>query len=228
MAKVQHTVKGCVPIDRTIIEVYLGLVTLYFSGDDAEKERMRAELERIRNESERIDAEKARQDSEGKREQLMEELQEKVDALALGKFYGFFLSESELPVGDEDGFAFVGEETRFEVFVFIDGEWSNSGTVYAPPFGNGEDIDVNEQGEYQFANRPNTDGLGYVILRKGKNLIEQMTLANTIYEIRYDFDLGGASISIPEGSILSFIGGKFAGNGRINGNKTIIKSVSLR
>ena len=33
--------------------------------------------------------------------------------------------------------------------------------------------------------------------------------ANTVYEIRYDFDLNGATITIPEGCVLKFEGGTF-------------------
>ena len=45
---------------------------------------------------------------------------------------------------------------------------------------------------------------------------------NTIYEIRYDFDLGGAEISIPEGCVLDFQGGSFSnGTVNINGAKII-------
>ena len=50
-------------------------------------------------------------------------------------------------------------------------------------------------------------GLGYVILRRNKSFIEQVTYSNTIYEIGYDFDLGGETASIPANCILKFTGG---------------------
>ena len=77
-------------------------------------------------------------------------------------------------------------------------------------------------------------GLGRVILRKNiveiddpiygkitKNILFQDMIAqsNTIYEIRYDFDLNGAEITIPTGCTLDFQGGSFS-NGTIVGNDT--------
>ena len=46
---------------------------------------------------------------------------------------------------------------------------------------------------------------------------------NTIYEIRYDFDLNGETIEVPEGCTLNFEGGSLS-NGKINGSNTLIKS----
>ena len=45
--------------------------------------------------------------------------------------------------------------------------------------------------------------------------------ANTIYEIRYDFDLGGETIEMQEGCTLKFCGGSLD-NGTIKGNHTEI------
>ena len=47
--------------------------------------------------------------------------------------------------------------------------------------------------------------------------------ANTIYEIRYDFDLNGETIEMQEGCTLKFCGGSLK-NGTINGNGTRIDS----
>ena len=79
----------------------------------------------------------------------------------------------------------------------------------------------------------NFSGLGRVILRKNikvvdgqsKNILTQdmINKHNTIYEIRYDFDLGGAEITIPEGCVLDFQGGSLS-NGTIEGNNTSIRS----
>ena len=80
-------------------------------------------------------------------------------------------------------------------------------------------------------------GLGRVILRKNiveiedpiygkdkKNYLYQdmINKENTIYEIRYDFDLNGAEITIPEGCVLDFQGGSFS-NGTIILDNTKIK-----
>ena len=78
----------------------------------------------------------------------------------------------------------------------------------------------------KLANRDNTNGIGYVILRKNKSFAEQVTKENTIYEIRYNFDLNGQEITIPERCILKFDGGSIS-NGTINGNSSIIISESI-
>lgn len=82
----------------------------------------------------------------------------------------------------------------------------------------------------KFANRSynsdNPNGMGYKILRADKTFAEQVTLANTIYEIRYDFDLRGASVTIPAGCVLKFEGGKLS-NGTITGNGAKINSPAV-
>ena len=77
----------------------------------------------------------------------------------------------------------------------------------------------------------NASGKGYKILRKywkevngvRKNILTQDVIndANTIYEIRYDFDLGGEEINIPKNCILLFRGGSLR-NGTIIFDQTII------
>ena len=68
-------------------------------------------------------------------------------------------------------------------------------------------------------------GMGRVIIRKnivgGVNVLSQSMVnhANTVYEIRYDFDLNGAEIAIPEGSMFKIDGGSLK-NGILNCNKT--------
>ena len=72
-------------------------------------------------------------------------------------------------------------------------------------------------------------GLGRSILRKniqgGKNILEQSKLSkeNTRYIIKYDFDLNGKTIVIPNGCVLSFEGGSFK-NGAIKGAGVVIES----
>ena len=81
-------------------------------------------------------------------------------------------------------------------------------------------------------------GLGRVIIRKNivevedpiygkvkKNLLYQdmFTQSNTIYEIRYDFNLGGKEITIPEGCVLDFQGGSLS-NGIVIGYNTVIRA----
>lgn len=59
----------------------------------------------------------------------------------------------------------------------------------------GEDL-VTDGNVLRLKDRPNTDGMGYVILRKDKTFQEQVTKPNTIYEIRYDFDLGRQELPV--------------------------------
>ena len=59
--------------------------------------------------------------------------------------------------------------------------------------------------------------------RESRNIItkDMINQPNTIYEIRYDFNLGGETIEIAEGCTLKFNGGSL-GNGTIIGNETSI------
>lgn len=82
-----------------------------------------------------------------------------------------------------------------------------------------EDITRNTDGKLQFKNKESGDGMGYVILRTNKSFSEQVTKENTIYEIRYKFDLKNISITLPANCILKFEGGKII-NGILIGNKT--------
>lgn len=95
-----------------------------------------------------------------------------------------------------------------------------------------EDITSNNDDKLKFADRKYNpekfSGKGYKILRKniqdGKNILSQSMInqQNTVYEIRYDYDLNNQEITIPEGSTLKFEGGSL-NNGTINCNNTIIK-----
>ena len=57
--------------------------------------------------------------------------------------------------------------------------------------------------------------------RESRNVITQIMInqPNTIYEIRYDFDLDGETIYVPENCVLKFEGGSI-GNGTLITNKT--------
>ena len=91
-----------------------------------------------------------------------------------------------------------------------------------------EDLVSVDKGEnlsvLKFADRPFSpdrfSGKGYKILRRnivgGKNILtqEMINQPDTIYEIRYDFDLDGAQITIPEICILKFDGGSLS-NGKL-------------
>ncbi len=83
---------------------------------------------------------------------------------------------------------------------------------------------------------PNFSGKGYTILRKNIQTIDgvrgniltddMIDEFNTIYEIRYDFDLNGKEITIPRNCVLKFNGGSL-NNGIINGNYAEIEAEAL-
>lgn len=61
---------------------------------------------------------------------------------------------------------------------------------------------------------------------KGDSIAKQMINDNTIYEIKEMIDLGGQSITIPEGCVIKFSGGTLI-NGSLKGNGTILKADPL-
>ena len=91
-----------------------------------------------------------------------------------------------------------------------------------------EDL-TSKDGLLKIKNRNNLNGKGFVILRQSKTRSGSKTILtqehfsqeNTIYEIRYDFDLGGNTIKIPSGCTLMFTGGSFD-NGCLLGDNTAI------
>lgn len=104
----------------------------------------------------------------------------------------------------------IAEQVREEGMTTIEGNVTNNPDE--------EDITtiINSQtnlGELKLKDRayiPVENAKGYVILRNNKTLAQQITQENTIYEVRYNFDLGEDTITIPEGSELRFNGGKFS------------------
>lgn len=78
----------------------------------------------------------------------------------------------------------------------------------------------------KFADRPynsqTPNGLGYKILRGGSTFAEQVTDANTIYEIRYDFEIS-SNFTMPENCVLRFNGGKIYGSSTLTFNKTKVE-----
>ena len=150
--------------------------------------------------------------------QKLSELGEKVDALALGEFYGYYPDSSSLPIDvTTRGYAYVGLDNPYKIWNFNGASWSDSGTSIDMNDADEEDITRNADGKLQFKDRAYGDGMGYVILRKDKTFAEQVTQANTIYEIRYNFDLGSTSVTIPNGCVLTFNGGMIS-NGTLNGD----------
>lgn len=70
-----------------------------------------------------------------------------------------------------------------------------------------EDDLTMSDGVLRLADRSSEAGMGYIILRTDKTFAEQVTEANTIYEIRYDYDLNNTSITMPSNCMLNFNGG---------------------
>lgn len=139
----------------------------------------------------------------------LDALKEKIDALALGAFYGYFPDSSSLPVDvTTPGYAYVGLDNPYKIWNFNGKSWSDSGTSIDMNDADEEDITRNADGKLQFKDRTYGDGMGYAILRKDKTFAEQVTQANTIYEIRYDFDLNGKDLEIPVNCVLKFNGGR--------------------
>ena len=88
----------------------------------------------------------------------------------------------------------------------------------------GDTIKVDSNGNLELADRVwgEDEGYskGYIILKKDKPFADQIDgNPNTIFEIRYDFDLGGEEVEIPEGCVLKFEGGSLR-NGTLVGNGT--------
>lgn len=120
-----------------------------------------------------------------------------------------------------------------------DNNWTN----FSVAAGLADQEDITEvNGKFKFADRNHNaaqfTGMGRVILRKNlvdvgggtvKNVLtkDMINKSNTIYEIRYDFDLNGEEITVPEGCILDFQGGSL-NNGVIVGNNTAIQSSPIK
>lgn len=88
-----------------------------------------------------------------------------------------------------------------------------------------EDVTVSEDLKLHFKDRDDSKGLGYKILRleSGNTLSSSDFEADTIHEIRYDFDLDGGKLELPENVTLKFNGGSIS-NGEIVGDNTKIEA----
>lgn len=83
-----------------------------------------------------------------------------------------------------------------------------------------------ESGLISLADRSALFGKGYVILRKEKSFEEQVVHSNTIYEVRYDFNISEEH-TMPSDCILYFVGGKIKG-GKITGQRTGVVACRYR
>lgn len=114
---------------------------------------------------------------------------------------------------------------------------SSKGDITINNFPDNEDLELytiyqdsnNKIDAIRFKDRDNSNGMAYKYLRKTKNMIlsqSDFNQANAIYEIRYDFDLNGSTINIPENCELKFVGGSLK-NGTINFNNTSVLSSKI-
>ncbi len=118
----------------------------------------------------------------------------------------------------------IAEQVREEGTTTIEGNVTNNPDE--------EDLTtvINAQtnlGELKLKNRayvPVENSKGYVILRKNNNFSSQLTQTNTVYEIRYNFDLNGGIVEIPENCTLKFNGGSIS-NGTLVGSETYIDAI---
>ena len=157
----------------------------------------------------------------------LSELDKKIDALALGAFYGYFPDSASLPKDvTTPGYAYVGLDNPYKIWNFDGKSWTDSSTSIDMNDADEEDITRNAGGKLQLKDRHYGDGMGYVILRKDKTFAEQVTEENTIYEVRYDFEVGGTvdvPFEMPSNCILKFNGGKLK-SGVIKAEDTQIDS----
>ena len=116
--------------------------------------------------------------------------------------------------------------------LLLQADFEEDTTIYVVRYDftlNGQDITLPDNSYIEYEGGSISDGniidraggLNRVVLKKnivnGKNILtqEMVSKSNTIYEIRYDFDLNGAKITIPEGCVLDFQGGSLS-DGTIN------------
>ena len=106
----------------------------------------------------------------------------------------------------------------------VGGHVTNSQQIIDEDY-NLEQKDINKETLGVPYNASNPNGMGKIVLKKNDNfkqVVEAQTNGNTIFIIKYDFDLNNENITIPENCVLKFDGGSIK-NGRIDFNNTIIE-----
>lgn len=236
MARVQHTCTGCVPIDAAIIEVYIQLLGLKDSTNEAaERAEQAAEYaigkspyigdngnwwEWDDDESRFIDTGVRAQGSIAVDDVLSttstNPVQNKVITNALGQKQNAISDLQQIRTGAGKG------ETAYQkpqngipasdiaagVIPDISGKQDTIQDLSA--------IRAGAAAGASAAVRPydtqSPDGMGYLVLEKDATFASQVTDENTIYEIRYDFSLDNV-VSLPLGCKLVFNGGSLNLNG---------------
>ena len=201
---------------------------------NAEQERMASEQTRMENETQRETNERKREEAEDKREEAIvkfeKDFNEKLDLKADLDEFNNTVSGINTYIATkanaQDVTNAIGElQDKIGDRVVVSGNVTN----------NPDEEDITTEGDtpqtqvLKLKDRAydslNASGKGYKILRKNwqpingerKNVLTQAMInePNTIYEIRYDFDLNGEEITLPEYCGLRFNGGSF-NNGKCN------------
>lgn len=73
----------------------------------------------------------------------------------------------------------------------------------------------------------NNNSMSYIILRSDSSFSQQVAHNNAVYEIRYEFDLNGNTVTIPSNCTLKFEGGCIK-NGTITGINTRIDAARIK
>lgn len=200
----------------------------------SEQERKSAEQERKTAETGREEAETKRKEAETKREEAIvkfendfnEKLSLKADLEEFNNTVSGINTNIATKANAQDVTNAIGElQDKIGDRVVVSGNVTN----------NPDEEDITAEGDtpqtqvLKLKDRAydslNASGKGYKILRKNwqpingerKNVLTQEMInePNTIYEIRYDFDLNGKEITLPEYCDLRFNGGSF-NNGSCN------------
>lgn len=200
----------------------------------SEQERKSAEQERKTAETGREEAETKRKETETKREEAIvkfendfnEKLSLKADLEEFNNTVSGINTNIATKANAQDVTNAIGElQDKIGDRVVVSGNVTN----------NPDEEDITAEGDtpqtqvLKLKDRAydslNASGKGYKILRKNwqpingerKNVLTQAMInePNTIYEIRYDFDLNGKEITLPEYCDLRFNGGSF-NNGNCN------------
>ena len=74
------------------------------------------------------------------------------------------------------------------------------------------------------SNIKSTSQLNYVLVKAKVDFIAQINAPDTIYQIRWDFDLKGRTLNVPAGCRFDFIGGQLS-NGTIHWNNTRVINI---
>lgn len=143
------------------------------------------------------------------------------------------LAEGEIAFVKDKNYIKIGDGVK--AFSQLD-KISGGGDIIGSPSGEGdleiaktpEGVDIVQLKDREYS-PVNFSGSGYKIIRKnineeGKNALtqEMLNAENTVYEIRYDYDLLGGKIIIPDNCVLKFSGGSFD-NGILDTNECQIE-----